>query len=201
MTNNPAKYLIDVSPSSKGPAMNTCCLFRKKIRPILFALAVVCTFLGTVDTYAAEKEQQPEFQSVEERRLYDDIIKENNRLQDERKDFGMKQKELKTLEESVDKKLAEIDKKLVELKSLQKKVEELLAEKSAQELKKTQDLAKIYDKMDPAKAALALAGLDQQLAANLLANMKVKAAAKILDQMAKQKTTELSTTFSKPKLE
>lgn len=169
--------------------------------PILFALALVCTFLGTVDAYAAEKEQQPEFQSVEERRLYDDIMKENSRLQDERKDFGMKQKELKTLEESVDKKLAEIDKKLVELKSLQKKVEELLAEKSAQELKKTQDLAKIYDKMDPAKAALALAGLDQQLAANLLANMKVKAAAKILDQMAKQKTTELSTTFSKPKLE
>ena len=41
-------------------------------------------------------------------------MKENTRLQEERKDFAMKQKELKTLEDGVDKKLAEIDKKLVE---------------------------------------------------------------------------------------
>ena len=50
--------------------------------------------------------------------------------------------------------------------------------------------------MSPVKAAQAIAGLDHQLAADLLANMKVKAAAKILDQISKQKATELSTTFS-----
>jgi flagellar motility protein MotE (MotC chaperone) len=55
--------------------------------------------------------------------------------------------------------------------------------------------------MAPTKAAQAITGLDEQLAADLLANMKVKAAAKILDQISKQKATELSTTFSTLQLE
>jgi flagellar motility protein MotE (MotC chaperone) len=167
----------------------------------LFCLLFILAILHIPVTQAAEEGAQKEFQTVEERRLYDEILKENNRLQEEKKDFASKQKELKTLEEGVDKKLAEIDKKLIELRNLQKKIESLLAEKSEKELKKLQDLGKIYDKMSPDKAALALAGLDKQLAADLLAQMKVKAAAKILDQMAKQKTTELSTTFSTLKLE
>lgn len=171
------------------------------IRLLFFIPILAAAILSPSISRAAEKEEPKEFQSVEERRLYEDIIKENIRLQEEKKDFALKQKELKTLEEGVDKKLTEIDKRLVELKNLQEKIETLLAAKSADELKKLQDLAKIYDKMDPAKAALALSGLDEQLAADLLAHMKVKAAAKLLDQMAKQKTTELSTTFSKLKIE
>ena len=169
---------------------------------LLFSTMAFSLYLFQADpAFCADQEQPKEFQSVEERRLYDELMKENSRLQEERKDFSMKQKELKTLEEGVDKKLVEIDKKLAELKSLQEKIEALLVEKSAQEQQKIQDLAKIYDKMEPAKAALALSGLDEQLAADLLAKMKVKSAAKLLDQLAKQKTTELSTTFSQPKIE
>lgn len=181
--------------------MTLHCISQRKALSGFLLLVSIFTFLPILTSFAAEEELNKQFQSVEERRLYDEIIKENTRLQNEKKDFGMKQKELKTLEDDVDKKLAEIDKKLAEMRILQKKIEELLTEKSAQEIKKIQDLAKIYDKMEPAKAALALSGLDEKLAADLLANMKVKSAAKLLDQMAKQKTTELSTTFTKPKLE
>ena len=106
-----------------------------------------------------------------------------------------------TLEGGVDKKLAEIDNKLDQLRKLQQKIESLLEKKSAEEKKRLQGLAKIYEKMNPAKASLAIAGLDQQLAADLLANMKVKSAAKILDQSSKQKATQLSTTFSTLQLE
>jgi len=197
MKNNPQ---IFTDPQSQGIPMKSSILL-PKIHHIFLAAAFSALIFLADSGKCADPEQPKEFQSVEERRLYEDIMKENSRLQEERKDFALKQKELKTLEEGVDKKLTEIDKKLVELKSLQKKIESLLAEKSAQEQKKIQDLAKIYDKMEPAKAALALSGLNQQLAADLLANMKVKSAAKLLDQMAKQKTTELSTTFSQPKIE
>ena len=55
--------------------------------------------------------------------------------------------------------------------------------------------------MSPAKAAFVITDLDKQLAADLLANMKVKAAAKILDQISKQKATELSTIFTTLQLE
>lgn len=141
------------------------------------------------------------YESVEERRLENSILQERTNLRKEREEIALRKKELKTLEEGVDKKIARIDTKLEELQSLQKKIEELLTKKSAAEKKKTQNLALIYAKMTPAKAALALSGLDKNLAADLLASMKVKAAAKILDQINRQKASELSTTFSTLQLE
>ena len=55
--------------------------------------------------------------------------------------------------------------------------------------------------MSPVKAAMAITSLDVQLAAELLANMKVKSAAKILDQMDKTKAAQLSIAFSTIQLE
>jgi len=55
--------------------------------------------------------------------------------------------------------------------------------------------------MTPDRAALAMATLDEQLAADLLANMKVKSAAKILDRMDKAKASQLSETFTTIKVE
>ncbi len=150
---------------------------------------------------AADKPPSAEYASVEERRLQNVIVQERANIRKERENISLKQKELKTLEEGVDKKLAEIDKKLGDLKKLQEKIKTLLKGKSAEEDKRLKNLAKIYEKMTPVKASQALSGLDQQLAADLLASMKVKSAAKILDQLAKKKTTQLSTTFSTLQIE
>jgi len=94
-----------------------------------------------------------------------------------------------------------LDEKLAELKKIQIKIEELLTAKDAEELQKTKDLSLIYAKMTPDRAALALATLDEQLAADLLAGMKVKSAAKILDRMDKSKASQLSTIFTTIKVE
>ena len=167
---------------------------------ILLATATLLLISNPV-LEAADQPAEKEYSSVEERRLQNIIVQERANIRKERENISFKQKELKTLEEGVDKKLAEIDNKLEDLKRLQGKIETLLKAKSAEEDKRLKNLAKIYEKMTPAKASLALAGLDQQLAADLLANMKVKSAAKILDQLAKKKTTQLSTTFSTLQLE
>lgn len=144
---------------------------------------------------------QQQFSSVEERRLFNTIQSERANIRAEKKDLELRKKELKSIEEGVDKKIAEIDGKLEELKDLRKQIEKLLAEKSQEEIKRTQDLAKIYEKMSPDKAALALSGLEPKLAADLLGSMKVKSAARILDQISRQKATELSTTFSTIQIE
>jgi flagellar motility protein MotE (MotC chaperone) len=151
--------------------------------------------------HAADSISSKDYSSVEERRIANTILEERANLQIEREDIAMRKKELKTLEDGVDKKLTEIDDKLEELRKLQNKIELLLGDKSTKEKKRLQELAGIYQKMAPDKAAQAITGLDEQLAADLLANMKVKAAAKILDQISKQKATELSTTFSTLQLE
>jgi flagellar motility protein MotE (MotC chaperone) len=141
------------------------------------------------------------FSSVEERRIHATLQEERANIFEEKKALALREKELKTLEQAVDKKLAEIDIRLEELKKSRLQLIEILKQKDSEEIKKIQNLSKIYEKMDPVKAALALSGLDQQLAADLLANMKVKAAAKILDSLNKPQATEISTTFSTIQLE
>ncbi|MFT5698033.1 MAG: flagellar motility protein MotE (MotC chaperone) [Desulforhopalus sp.] len=167
-------------------------------KSILF-LIILCGLLLSpqFSLYAAENN----YSSVEERRIEKTILEERAKIRKEREEIDLRKKELKSLEEGVDKKLAEIDNKLSSLQTLQKKIEILLEEKSAKEQKQIDSLAKIYEKMSPAKAALAISGLEQQLASDLLGKMKTKAAAKILDQVSKQKTTEISTTYTTLQLE
>ena len=171
-------------------------ILRHKYCLIILSLILLCQ-----NVFAAETVPPKNYASVEERRLNNSILQERADIRREREDLDMRKKELKTIEDGVDKKLTEIDGKLEELRKLQNKIETLLVSKSAEEKKRLQNLAGIYQKMSPAKAALAITGLDKQLAADLLANMKIKSAAKILDQISKQKATELSTTFSTLQLE
>jgi flagellar motility protein MotE (MotC chaperone) len=143
--------------------------------------------------------QTPEksFSSVEERRLHDTLEQERAGLQEKIKVLADREKELKTLEQEVDKKFEQMEKKIQELKKVQQQTEELLAQKDQAEQKKIKDLSNIYAKMAPLKAAIALSVLDdQQLAADLLANMKTKSAAKIMEQLDKLKASSLTTTLS-----
>lgn len=169
-------------------------------RCILTAILAICLLCPAPSLLAAEPGEM-QFSSVEERRIYQEIQEERDKLRADTKEVELRKKELKSLEESVDKKLAELDQKLNELQETQKKLQAILAEKSVEETQRTQELAKIYEKMTPQKAALAISGLEPQLAADLLGAMKAKSAAKILDQITKQKATELSTTFSTIQLE
>ncbi len=171
------------------------------IRHRKYLLLFTALMLFPQTGHPADVDTSKNYGSVEERRIDNSILQERINLRKEHEEISIRKKELKTLEEGVDKKLTEIDRKLNELKTLQNKINELLKGKSALEKKRIQELAGIYQRMSPAKAALALTGLDRQLAADLLKNMKVKAAAKILDQISKQKATELSTTFSTLQLE
>ena len=167
----------------------------------LLSVLFLAFFAQYIQAADSPPDNTKDYGSVEERRLDATILQERTSIRREREDIALRKKELKTLEEGVDKKLTEMDAKLAELGQLQKKIVALLADKSAIEKKRIQDLANIYQKMSPDKAALAITELDQQLAADLLANMKVKSAAKILDQTSKLKTTQISTTFTSIQIE
>lgn len=148
-----------------------------------------------------EKNGTTVYSSVEERRLHALMQNERENILRDKKVLELKEKELKTLEAAVDKKIGEIDRKLAELQQMQKKIKELLAEKSGVERKRIQNLGKIFEKMTPGKAALAISGMDQQLATDLLGAMKPKAAAKVLNMLDKNKAAQLSTSFSQIQLE
>lgn len=96
--------------------------------------------------------------------------------------------ELKTLE-------AEVDKKLSELEKIRAEVTRLLERKTTQEAKKVKTLSKIYEKMEPANAAAIIAGLDLELAVEILQNMKIKAAGRVLDNLSAPTAAKLSSSF------
>lgn len=173
--------------------------FYRRHSLLLLFLALLPQNLQAADSSTMDSARN--YESVEERRIDATVLQERASMRREREDIAMRKKELKTLEEGVDKKLTEMDEKLEELRQLQKKITALLADKSIEEKKRIQDLAKIYQRMSPDRAALAITELDQRLAADLLANMKVKSAARILDQTSKLKTTEISNTFTSIQIE
>ena len=169
----------------------------------IFSIAALtcCLIFISVFRVIAADETPLEFNSVEERRVFALMEQERQQLQEDRKNLAIRENELKSLETTVDKKITEIDNKLKELKALQGKIETLLAEKNNKERKRIKDLSTIYEKMAPGRAALAINNMDPALATDLLAGMKPKAAAKILDMLDKQKTSHLSTTFTTIQIE
>jgi len=167
----------------------------------VLACILVLLFLTQGSICYAQQNEEKEYQSVEERRIFALMQEERLQLEQEKKDLDLREKELKSLESSVDKKIAEIDTKLEGLRNLQRKIETLLAEKTVEEKKRIKNLSAIYEKMSPDRAALAMSGMDPTLATELLANMKAKSAAKVLNMLDKQKTSQLSTTFTTIQIE
>lgn len=159
--------------------------------PFLFVFFLLSAILiaGAEEQRTPSPEDTPQYGSVEERRLLFALQQERQDLVKEREALENQKKDLKRLE-------AEVDKKLDQLQATRLKIEELLAEKKAEELKRIRDLSKMYEKMSPEKAAGIFSTLEQDLAISILGNMKTKAAAKILNNMDREKAAKLTTAFS-----
>lgn len=127
--------------------------------------------------------------SVEERRILSSLLQEKAKIAAQQKHLDAREMELKTLQ-------AEVDKKLDELRRTREEVEVLVAQKNAEENARILGLSKVYEKMDPAKAARVLTTLETELAVDILANMKQKSAGKILNNLEGEKAAALSVAFS-----
>lgn len=157
---------------------------------ILWAASLL--FIGWPVFTLAENAFAPEIDSpqgsVAERRIEAAIQMELKNLKSRTQALEKREMELKTLR-------AEVDKKLTELEKTRAEVSRMLQRKTAQEAVKAKALSKIYEKMDPANAASVIAGLELELAVEILQNMKVKAAGRILDNLDAKTAARLSTSF------
>ncbi len=141
---------------------------------------------------AAVDEVQPlakEVGSVEERRLIVQIRQQQQANEKRSKELEQKKIELNLLRD-------EVDKKIAVLQQLRKQIEKLLAEKSAREQEKVAQLSKMYNKMDPAKAASIITNLDTELAIGILGGMKPKSAGRVLSNLEGERAAELCKAYS-----
>lgn len=141
--------------------------------------------------YAAGSGSAPEKQisSVEERRILVSIEDEYAKLRERESKIDTREMGLKTLE-------AEVDKKLAAMQQLRNELVKLLDRKDKTEGERIGELSKIYEKMNPQKAAVLIKALDYQLAVDLLLGIKKKTAGKILDSLDADTATELSKAFT-----
>ena len=157
---------------------------KKLTTVVLAALLLAVPALAVRGDGAAEREAS----SVEERRLQVSIQEEMERLRQREENVRRREMELKTLEEQVDKKLAD-------MRKLREELAVLLSEKEETENRRIRDLGQMYEKMDPGRAALLLADLEDDLAVEILSAMKKKSAGRVLGAMEQQRATRLSEAY------
>jgi len=151
-----------------------------------------CSVLAEQTKPAAIEESR----SVEERRILVSLEEERTKVKEQQKILAAKEMELKTLQAEVDNQLNELGRIRTEIQKDKKELQELIEEKEAKESTKIRQLGKVYEKMDPAKAASIIATLDKKLAVDILANMKQKSAGKILNNLDASEAATLSVVFS-----
>ena len=155
-------------------------------------VSLILTFLFCCSSlYAAESGlvNDKDITSVEERRILVSIEDEYAKLDEVESKLNTREMQLKTLE-------IEVDKKLAAMQQLRNELVKLLDRKDEAEGERIGELSKIYEKMNPQKAALLITELDDQLAVDLLLGIKKKTAGKILDSLDPETATELSKAFT-----
>lgn len=131
----------------------------------------------------------PAIGSVEERRVLASLEQARQDLAKQQAAQQQKALELQTLSQ-------EVDRKLDALKTVRDQLDKLLKAKDDAEVQRIGDLSKMYEKMDPAKAAVLLASLDRDLAVSILGGIKAKIAGKILNNMNSETAARFTRAYS-----
>ena len=154
---------------------------------VIQVVAALLLLVATAHAQALVEEQQ--ISSVEERRILVSIEQEYEKLEQRATDLDSRELQLKTLE-------VEVDKKLAAMQELRTELVKLLGRKQEEEGRRISELSKIYEKMNPTKAARLIKELDQQLAIELLIGIKKKTAGQILENLDAATATEISKAFT-----
>ncbi len=158
------------------------------LRMILITIVLMfCS--GTLLAAKPGQVDENQISSVEERRILVSIEDEYAKLDERESKIDTREMQLKTLE-------VEVDKKLAAMQQLRTELVQLLDRKEKTEGERIAELSKIYEKMNPQKAAVLIKALDYQLAVDLLLGIKKKTAGKILDSLDAKTATELSKAFT-----
>lgn len=113
-------------------------------------------------------------------------------LEDRKSKLDQKEEELKQLESELAKQRENIQAKLKELKKIREGISTKLEEQVTQDDARVNKLVDVYSNMKPPQAAKIMEKVDESLAIRILAKMKKKNAAAILNLLEPEKARRLS---------
>ncbi|GMT41680.1 MAG: hypothetical protein IEMM0002_0091 [bacterium] len=160
---------------------------------LLFLFAYSQGKLGPTSAVAQEKEQAPQL-STQTIRI--ELIEDLKKRQEE---VDRKTEELNRREDRIGTMAKDLDSKIMELKRVQLKLEELIKLRDDLEEKSITALSKTYAAMPPEEAAKRLKVMNRAIALRILSGMKSKKSAPIFSNLDPETATEMTEQLVKRK--
>ncbi len=126
----------------------------------------------------------------------DDEITLFSKLEARKTQLDSRESELNKLEEELQKQKDVLEKRLAELEEVRGKISAKLDEKVKVDTAKVESLVSVFANMKPAQAAKVVEGINEDLAVEVLAKMKNKNAAEILNLMDAEKAKRISEKYA-----
>ncbi|MBC86237.1 MAG: hypothetical protein CL677_03570 [Bdellovibrionaceae bacterium] len=118
------------------------------------------------------------------------------KLNQRKEELDQREESLVKLEEELHKQKVEIEKRIGELQKIRDQIAATLKEKKTVDEEKIAKLVDFYSNMKPKSAAKVLMDIDEELAVEILGNMKKKNAAAIMNLLEPKKAQNLSEKFA-----
>lgn len=118
------------------------------------------------------------------------------RLTERKKELDLREVEIKKMEEEIVKQREELEKKMTELENMRRKISSVLEEKVQVDDKRVENLVQFYSSMKPQQAAKIIENIDEGLAVEVLARMKKKSAAEIMNLLKPEKAQVISEKYT-----
>lgn len=115
-----------------------------------------------------------------------------SKLNERNQALDQREKELNELEEELQRQKAEVDRRVSELEEIRRQIASTLKEQVEVDQQRVAKLVELYSNMKPKQAADVIANLTDDLAISVLAGMKKKSAAAIMDLLPADRARLLS---------
>jgi flagellar motility protein MotE (MotC chaperone) len=114
------------------------------------------------------------------------------RLADRRKQLDARERDLDMREKLIGAAEKRVEERIVELKSIEGRIEEMFGKRTEQEEKQLADLVKMYETMKPVAAAAIFNTLEQGVLLDVMGRMKPAKAAPVLAAMTPERAQEVT---------
>ena len=119
-----------------------------------------------------------------------------SKLEDRKKQLDRREAHLNEVDKELQKQKKELDRKIDKLAKMRKEIAKMLQNKIQLDQKKIDKLVQFYSNMKPAQAAKIFEDINEDLAVEVLARMKKKNAANIMNLLKASKAQKLSEKFA-----
>lgn len=118
------------------------------------------------------------------------------KLKQRKDELDMREKELAELEEELQKQKVELDKRILQLEETRNQIAQILKDRVDVDQEKVAKLVDLYSNMKPKQAADVIGSINEDLAVEVLAKMKKKNAAEIMNLLPPEKARVLSEKYT-----